>query len=658
MEPVKKECIFYQMTHGCTCLDCDCPYCCSCKKFKYQFMDCATYMDIAEELSQRNDWEKFVCKNISPFFLNTSLRSKLKKINIVLLSCTKHKTALSISEKLILEPIFENYSLFSLLLIPNGKELSNNDYCLSFKLISYLFNAFETHLSIFSCFQSSFNNLLTFFYEYPKQTIIYVRGLILLTLFLPWINNDDNKNKLILFVSCIIPVRVHYFNELARFSFLFKSFFFTIVKYLKSIEVAKSNFVDLMQTMYEVNQRESIGLDAADFVIPSISRAHSQLVQSLNMQPVYPYLLTHEDFIVIHPQTKIYQVLPLKVRREYIVQDTFINLMKFRNNRDLKNTKLSVEFEDELAEDMGGVSREFITIFMKEILKEELGYFVKTEIGQYWFNFQTNKSPQLYYFIGMVAGFAYTARIPIGFSFSSLVYKKLFNMDIELGDLKNIEPCVYKSLKSIRKMAKENKRIEDLDLVFTIVVNDGGKMVELDLVKGGSNIPVDNDNYEYYINLYTNYIVNERVDRLFNKFKEGFIETSNVNFSVNKASPLLFKLVLEGKGCINWENFRKSIVYSGWTNGYQTVNNFWDIFSNFSEDKKRLFLKFVTGMSTEPLDGFHSLNIHFVRGGEVTLLPTSHTCVNQFILPDYKNYNILLKNLNCILENADGFGFI
>ena len=75
MESVKTDYLYYQFTHGCTCLYCNCIYCCSCKNFVYQFMDDATYKQYANEIAESNDWEKYICKNVSPLFINPSLSS-------------------------------------------------------------------------------------------------------------------------------------------------------------------------------------------------------------------------------------------------------------------------------------------------------------------------------------------------------------------------------------------------------------------------------------------------------------------------------------------------------------------------------------------------------------------------------------------------------
>jgi hypothetical protein len=57
--------------------------------------------------------------------------------------------------------------------------------------------------------------------------------------------------------------------------------------------------------------------------------------------------------------------------------------------------------------------------------------------------------------------------------------------------------------------------------------------------------------------------------------------------------------------------------------------------------------------TTVPHDGFTFL---LVRSEEdVENLPTSHTCFNQLVLPDYASEEVLREKLEIALENIDGF---
>jgi hypothetical protein len=39
-------------------------------------------------------------------------------------------------------------------------------------------------------------------------------------------------------------------------------------------------------------------------------------------------------------------------------------------------------------------------------------------------------------------------------------------------------------------------------------------------------------------------------------------------------------------------------------------------------------------------------------------LPTSHTCFNQLVIPEYSSKDILRKKLLTAIENSEGFGMV
>lgn len=74
--------------------------------------------------------------------------------------------------------------------------------------------------------------------------------------------------------------------------------------------------------------------------------------------------------------------------------------------------------------------------------------------------------------------------------------------------------------------------------------------------------------------------------------------------------------------------------------------------------RKRQFLNFVTSSDLAPVGGLERLELKIQRnGGEPTnQLPTSHTCFNLLMLPEYESKEKLRKLLLLAIENAEGFG--
>ena len=76
----------------------------------------------------------------------------------------------------------------------------------------------------------------------------------------------------------------------------------------------------------------------------------------------------------------------LMVRRENLLGQTMMKLKELQaGNGDVFKLPISVEFEGEPGQDMGGVRREFFSLLLKELFTEDFGMFRHNEDVQlYW----------------------------------------------------------------------------------------------------------------------------------------------------------------------------------------------------------------------------------------------------------------------------------
>lgn len=77
------------------------------------------------------------------------------------------------------------------------------------------------------------------------------------------------------------------------------------------------------------------------------------------------------------------------------------------------------------------------------------------------------------------------------------------------------------------------------------------------------------------------------------------------------------------------------ISYHVWLDTWsplQVVKWLWEIVRSFSQDEKRMFLKFFTGSDRAPIGGLGNLRCVIQRDGtDSNKLPTSHTCFNVLL---------------------------
>merc|ERR1712194_65683 len=89
------------------------------------------------------------------------------------------------------------------------------------------------------------------------------------------------------------------------------------------------------------------------------------------------------------------------------------------------------------------------------------------------------------------------------------------------------------------------------------------------------------------------------------------------------------------------------------------ISWFWELVEDMSSEDRAKMLHFATGSSRLPSEGFSGLSPAFniSIAGESELLPSSHTCGNGLVLPEYSSKDELAEKLRLALENDAGFGF-
>ncbi|XP_064639626.1 E3 ubiquitin-protein ligase TRIP12-like isoform X2 [Lineus longissimus] len=192
--------------------------------------------------------------------------------------------------------------------------------------------------------------------------------------------------------------------------------------------------------------------------------------------------------------------------------------------------------------------------------------------------------------------------------------------------------------------------IEDLELDFVL---PGYPNIELK--KGGKDMPVMLDNLEEYLKLVAHWSLVEGVCRQFEAFLEGFESVFPVShlqcfypeelenlFCGSNSDAWEIKLLME---CCRPDH--------GYNHDSRAIKYLFEILSSFNAEEQREFLQFVTGSPRLPVGGFKSLSppLTIVRktleGTENPdeFLPSVMTCVNYLKLPDYSTIDVMRKKL-------------
>ncbi|KAG1659351.1 putative E3 ubiquitin-protein ligase HECTD2 [Nymphon striatum] len=282
-----------------------------------------------------------------------------------------------------------------------------------------------------------------------------------------------------------------------------------------------------------------------------------------------------------------------------------ISIKIVKKQADLKK-KLRVSFVGEPGLDMGGLTKEWFLLLIRKIFHPDYVCYRKL------------LSPEV---------------IPM-----DAKYDKVGLYPATIEDLSEIMPEVSNGLKELLKY--EGNVEEDFGITFEAAVEEFGMTKSHLLIPNGDKIPVTNASRQDYVSAYVNYFLNEGIKE---KFKAFYLEE--------------IELLVCGIPKIDLDQLRAITEYDGYNPKDQIICDFWDILSSFSIELQRQFLMFTTGSDRVPVGGISEMNFKISSMKDRNdVLPVSHTCFNQLVLPKYPNKDVMRKKLVIAISNAEGFG--
>lgn len=363
---------------------------------------------------------------------------------------------------------------------------------------------------------------------------------------------------------------------------------------------------------------------------------------------------------------------------------------------------LEIQYENEVGTGLGP-TQEFYALVSQELQRADLGLWRGEEITLA--NPKGNQEGTKYMFnsrglfavpFGRTTKPAHIAKIKMKFRFlGKLMAKAIMDfrlLDLPLGlpfykwmlrhetsisshDLMNIDPGVAKSIQHLEDIIRQKKRleqdrsqtretlqqaleslnmngcsVEDLGLDFTLP-----GFPNIELKKGGKDVPVTIYNLEEYLRLVVYWSLNEGVSRQFESFREGFESVFPLHH-LQYFYPEELDQLLCGSKSETWDV--KTLMECcrpdhGYTHDSRAIRFLFEVLSSFDAEQQRLFLQFVTGSPRLPVGGFRSLNppLTIVRKtfesteNPDNFLPSVMTCVNYLKLPDYSSIEIMREKL-------------
>jgi ubiquitin-protein ligase E3 C len=239
-----------------------------------------------------------------------------------------------------------------------------------------------------------------------------------------------------------------------------------------------------------------------------------------------------------------------------------------------------------------------------------------------------------------------------------------------LNDLRDLDEELYQGLHKLKTYSGD---VEDFSLNFTVtdtVVVDHTtspkktKAVEKELKPDGANTPVTNQNRLVYISYMARHRLQNQPYLQTTAFLRGLRTMVQPSWLSMFNHSELQTLVSGTRTSIDIEDLRRNTIYGGtYVVGFDhqehpTVQIFWKVMEEMSDDERRAVLKFVTSTPRAPLLGFGTLNPRFsIRdaGSDQQRLPSTSTCVNLLKLPMYRDEALLKEKLLYSVFSGAGF---
>ncbi|KAI7868452.1 hypothetical protein BDF14DRAFT_1982473 [Spinellus fusiger] len=351
--------------------------------------------------------------------------------------------------------------------------------------------------------------------------------------------------------------------------------------------------------------------------------------------------------------------LVLEIRRDHIISDALQQLYT-KSIHDLKK-QLRVQFVGEEGVDEGGVQKEFFQLIVRELfdLKYDMFSF-NDESRLYWFSTNPNLDDhalQEYRLAGLLLGLAVYNSVILDIHFPRALYKKLMNVDVDLEDLKQLDPSLGKGLE--RLLSFDGVVESEYERYFQVDIRSCGNVHTYDLKPSGSSILLTRDNREEFVKLYIKFVLETSIEKSFSAFVQGFRLVCQ-DSAIKIFRPEEIEQLICGCSDLDFEALEKSTVYDGgWTNESPIIKYFWEIVHAFSYHEKKKLLFFATGSDRAPIGGLSKLQFVIAKnGGDSDRLPTSHTCYNVLLLCEYSSKEKLRERLLTSISNSEGFGMI
>lgn len=324
--------------------------------------------------------------------------------------------------------------------------------------------------------------------------------------------------------------------------------------------------------------------------------------------------------------------------------------------------------EMEKGVDIGGVFREFIDHTLRLGFGPDSGLFVTTYSNELIPNPHANQLMssaaliEVYTFLGLLVAKGIYEGVVMDLPLSRVFVANILMRKSTVDDLREIDEPLYRSLLQLPQI----ENVGDLGLTFCIEETFLGKVTNTELIAGGADIAVTNENVVQYIRLVCDYKLTTGTMQATLAFKSGMEEILESSWLSTFSLTEFQQLVRGTSARISISDFKDNIKLIGYETGSLTIKLLCECISTMSDEDQCLFMKFCTGSRRPPLLGFSALDPPFAVQRtapssmrnylvDIDTLPTASTCFNLLKLPPYRTLRNLKSKLLLAIQSQSGF---
>ncbi|CAI8007414.1 E3 ubiquitin-protein ligase UBR5 [Geodia barretti] len=408
---------------------------------------------------------------------------------------------------------------------------------------------------------------------------------------------------------------------------------------------------------------------------------------------LYDAAMTHREW-----SSSVSNSLSLKIRRDFLLQDALENMQQLTK---FHYSQVRVKFEGE--EGSGpGVNRGFFSSLANELKSSDTSKPVLKQVGVLLSEpgkqpeqsglfapcpflpshsispskLTTIREQRRKYFraVGRFLGLCFWFRYTIPLMVCRHVAKYLLGRDLAWHDLAFYNADLYEGLRRMLQDVQEEKKSEEdftntYCCYFEAPLSGSVEPFLVDLIPGGSKIPVTPDRVQEYVRLYATFMMYGCVRDELKAMKEGLNDVIPPEL-LSGLTAEDFQLLLSGGSASISLSRLKSVIRFNHTHGSSPTvcdrfeKMFWRVVSHMTNTQRQELLYFATGSGALPSSSESNdqnpaiqITINVIGTGNTKSLPVASTCSQRMSIPLYPSYLILKKKLlQAIQCQAYGLG--